>query len=520
MNIRVLLAVLVAAPFLGLSGLLLSDWLIRSGPSMDEIFSEAPSSAADPAEKTAEPRQMPSVTTNSPAPVPKIVIENGAGSSRTTSERTTSNTTVDKAPTPSLPRVVEAPRTAQRRPEPAPDPAPEPAADIDMVDALRTLRADALLKRSKAEINLRKGQIAVHRTRVARALRPDTDTYFDQDHRAQATRTRTTCAAGVQDDCVRLGKLYEAGVGTWVDPHLALSFFVLACEAGSDAGCEAFSDSQIHEYGGHEGPFPDVPHFERRCAEGVGDHCWRLATLYRYGFREVAQDEALFADYMAIACDLGSGPACGELGDTARAMSAYQSACETGRADACLSFARALELNSEGDAGPKAAIDYFRQACDLQDRWACQELGNRYNVGRHVEQDRQTAKMLFEKACDLGSGTACFSAGTQWDPESFPDGDPARALEYYQQACRLVSGYDKACKAATRLAAGPIDPLSPAFDALFPEVIRAEIRARREDCGQGMATACTALGSMLRFYNPNAVVAAHAQEVLDRACSL
>ena len=97
------------------------------------------------------------------------------------------------------------------------------------VERVRTLREQVLNKRMAAA--QARGAAFDQRAKkdVERALRPDTDRFFDDIRRPKARALREACAAKDWSACSELGQMYHAGEGTWVDEHLAFAFFLRAC---------------------------------------------------------------------------------------------------------------------------------------------------------------------------------------------------------------------------------------------------------------------------------------------------
>lgn len=170
--------------------------------------------------------------------------------------------------------------------------------------------------------------------------------------------TVTDCEAGDAQACLAVGQYLE---DTPPRPLMARSFFMAACRAGEEIGCErdrvlkdpqavASCEDDVFRcvwvaYKAH-----DIARLDEACMLGVADAC--AVVLYEH---DKAGDHARGRAYLEQSCQLGNPMACQELGrrltsgcvpapeddspcyapDPAEAAEALLIACEAGFEEAC-----------------------------------------------------------------------------------------------------------------------------------------------------------------------------------------
>ncbi|MFH1466674.1 MAG: tetratricopeptide repeat protein [Pseudomonadota bacterium] len=165
-----------------------------------------------------------------------------------------------------------------------------------------------------------------------------------------------------------------------------------------------------------------------------------------------------------MACESGHAQACvtlagmvadGSLGtpDPARAKELYDRACQNGDADSCAALSPLPDEAPVGSATPPAAPvapalsvgDRLAEACDQGDNAACTELGGRSTHGDGVPQDPVLAARLFQRACANGVMDACTDLGILYMVGEGVSQDETRAERLFQLACNGGGGDERAC---------------------------------------------------------------------------
>jgi TPR repeat protein len=195
-------------------------------------------------------------------------------------------------------------------------------------------------------------------------------------------RTRTSCDAGFQLDCLELGKMYLYGRGVAVDPVKAFEIEMKSCEAKWPESC----DQAARAFERGEGARRDVKAalrlYQKACGLGAPESCNHAGDLLRLGNSGGAPQPRASVEWYSKGCDLNYDLACFALGtalmgvkgvkaDFARANTALEKACASG------------------------------MAC------ACNEIANSYETGRGVDIDRNRSKALRVDACKSGCKAAC-----------------------------------------------------------------------------------------------------------------
>ena len=397
---------------------------------------------------------------------------------------------------------------------------PRPRLNVERIKPTETLSPKEAENRSLTLERLREMQdeIDAHRAAIlaqaqqkmiqdlqwstASALAEEADALFDPSERPVAAELRQACEGGDQTACAKLGVMYEKGTGTHPDIPLAFGFFLFACQAGDDLGCESFNTSQWLEIlnDGYPGPYPDLPHFLRRCDEGHAQACRALGTLYRYGFRkDVEKDEARGIAYFSRGCIMGDERSC-QIGRSkvVYTLEEDQSGCGRGDKVACYRLAQRYAGGRDVGRDRAEAVKLYGKTCDLGWGAGCKSLSRLYDAGEWVPQDGGKALALLERACELPPeiGDDCRMAGQRYEAGQGTPVNLDRALELYRAYCAQAPEKPRHCSDFWRLTAAQFDPLDPSADALFDSAEAAKARTDRDGCQGGEAVACMRLAKL------------------------
>ena len=220
---------------------------------------------------------------------------------------------------------------------------------------------------------------------------------------------------------VRIGEGYLDGVEVDRDAAKAAEAFRGACAGDDAAGC--LSLGRLHARG--QGVARDLTSaaepLSRACASGAAEGCTELVDLVGDAAARATVDRADALRWMRIACDGGSGAACGILGE--------------------------MHRDGEGTApDPETAAALFRQACDAGIASGCTNLGIAHRFGRGAPHDHAAAAALLEQACDGGHAPGCRGLGRlYWFGEGVPHSHD-KAFALYRRACE--GGDAEACDLA------------------------------------------------------------------------
>jgi TPR repeat protein len=262
-----------------------------------------------------------------------------------------------------------------------------------------------------------------------------------RDEKKAMAMVQRACDAGAARSCTYLGFMYERARSE-SDLAKAAALYRKACERGDVFGCTDLLGS-----GGRLEPTlleHALEHLKRDCDQKHPTACHELGILYERGLGVARADQRAASLYQR-SCDLKSADGCKSLGlmyalgkgvdrDRDRAKTLCQGACAEQVSAACDHLSVfALE---QGDTA--RALTFAQQACDLEDAHGCANLGGFYMSGTGVVRDPGKASELFERACDDGDHLGCrFLAQTLHVRE------PARSAACMKLACDR--GDAKAC---------------------------------------------------------------------------
>ncbi|MEM9046219.1 MAG: hypothetical protein AAGC81_16160 [Pseudomonadota bacterium] len=369
------------------------------------------------------------------------------------------------------------------------------------LEGLRNLQETILAEQRLRTKQAQKSVIEKHRLSVALALQPEADDLFGVTEKSLAFERRKACAADDQTACSDLGQMYQTGEGTNPDLPLAFGFFLFACMAGDDLGCARFRNSQWLEIrqSAYPGPYPDVPHFLRRCEEGLASACSALGSLYRYGYRsDVEKDEERGIAYMSRACILGDEKACGRSRLKKPTLDDITSGCDADDRVACYWLAELYARDQDFAKDRAKSVALYQKSCDLGWGPGCGGLARLHEVGQGVEKDTRRALSLLVQACELPpkSERVCRNVAQRFETGQGTAIDLTKALALYKLACDVDGEQNHHCSDFWRLTAATFEPLDPRADALFVATDAAVAAAARESCAEGDASACRSLARL------------------------
>jgi len=283
-----------------------------------------------------------------------------------------------------------------------------------------------------------------------------------RDDREVACVARTlaeACALGDPPACGYAGRLLLDGRGIARDVDRGLSMLTTACEGDVAIAClaairwlaEERNASTVDEGAALRSRLDA----EYTCLTGAPDECFSAGVSFFWGRPPFPRDVARAAAEYQRGCELGSGRACSNLGDSyeygngvprdlAHAALLYGRACHTGTPLGCSNLGHLTE-NGEGVArDPARARELYRDACAGDDVYGCLHLEMMASLDAGTPRDPQRALDHWQRACDRGDARACAFVGVVY--EDGPDGfarDEDRSLEAMKRSCKL--GYHYGC---------------------------------------------------------------------------
>ncbi|MEZ4450966.1 MAG: tetratricopeptide repeat protein [Nannocystaceae bacterium] len=228
-----------------------------------------------------------------------------------------------------------------------------------------------------------------------------------------------------------------------------------ACAGGSAFGCHAAS-RYYRDYARKHKDSPELEkpanekaaaRLEHACSFGDAPACVMIASNYDPNTGAspmyVKSTDKLVV-YTKRACDLGSGNACGKLGDMHRdgkgvkqdeaaALAAYERQCSAGGFSDGQGCRTAGALVVARD--PRRALKYFERACDLRSALACMDG---FKLALEF-QETATARALLEGGCNdsVAGWAACPALGEAYEKGTLGlQKDFALAAKAYQRVCR------------------------------------------------------------------------------------
>lgn len=198
------------------------------------------------------------------------------------------------------------------------------------------------------------------------------------------------CRKGDHQQCVRLAKAFEEGLGALAkDNRAAIGYYLLACTKGSVIGCGT-SAAMLFDRDAGYGNDPLAAEMAKTGCDTLRDQrsCALLGYAHARGLG-VARDMAHAGALWDTAC--GSGA---DLGCEFKAYSLFN-----GNADA---------------ASGQQAVALFKTACDQQLSWGCAGLSFAHGKGRGVGRDAARTLAFAQQGCVSAKGDthlACLQYG-------------------------------------------------------------------------------------------------------------
>ena len=183
------------------------------------------------------------------------------------------------------------------------------------------------------------------------------------------------CSKGKADQCIRLAKAFESGLGDLeADMRVAVGYYMRACEKGSGPGCATAATILRDGSAGFTNPAEAQKMAERGC--------------------NVLKNQNACA---GVAVGLART-------DKGRSGQLIDSACASGADDGCRMKAEALFYEKRDPASRAEAMTMFQTACATKRAWGCQGLADAYGQGLGVPVDRAKAADYARIGCTQGQG--------------------------------------------------------------------------------------------------------------------
>jgi hypothetical protein len=187
---------------------------------------------------------------------------------------------------------------------------------------------------------------------------------------------------------------------------------------------------------GRHHPGTDSEFWRKACVDGRATACQSWARM------------------MNVLCSHGSGPACMTLGiaqnegrmvprDAAEAAKRLAHACELGVSHGCAGVLQMVRESKGSD---------LQSACDRSDGESCFLLGSLYYAGGGVARDPIRAFALLKRSCSLGWWRGCAGLAECYRAGAGTDVDNKRAIEEFDRACQ--AGIASSCFSASSMYRG------------------------------------------------------------------
>ncbi|MCW3849212.1 hypothetical protein OF829_18395 [Sphingomonas sp. LB-2] len=222
------------------------------------------------------------------------------------------------------------------------------------------------------------------------------------------------CTKGKADQCIRLAKAFETGLGDLeADMRVAVGYYMRACEKGSGPGCATAAKILRDGSAGFTNPAEAQKMAERGC--------------------NVLKDQN--------AC---AGMAVGLAGnDGGRSSQLIDNACAAGADDGCRMKANALFYDKRDSASRAEAMKMFETACTARRAWGCQGLADAYGQGLGVTADRAKAADYARIGCTQGQGNRlrlCTLHGIALTRVGSPKADFNKGEQFLDASCKGGDG--------------------------------------------------------------------------------
>lgn len=384
------------------------------------------------------------------------------------------------------------------------------------VEQVQRLR-DQVLKKRAAAIEARGAAFDQRsKTDTERALRPDTDLFFEEGARDKARRLREACAAKDWHACTELGQMYEQAEGTWIDEHLAFAFYVTACFGRDTAACLEVSwnwrlDAATGRYEG-QAPYADA--IAQACDNGHAESCNRVSVALKHGDGAFARDEARADDMLARACQLGFVTACSQLPKTpAEEVARDALGCASGKPFHCFLLGRRLITGNGLEMDVTRGETLIRESCDQGEVLACAWVIKEDALDTTAQAD------LLARGCVVRPGRICNDAARLSASLPVTAENTARLDQMHELGCGAPQAH---CFhrfwVQVEWAASHLDPFDPAADIEFSDTFQPMAARLREECSAGIHDACQQLARVYaRDASPQRRLLA--AKVLQPSCS-
>ena len=182
--------------------------------------------------------------------------------------------------------------------------------------------------------------------------------------------------------------------------------------------------------------FADHADCERQCKLGSAGSCALAARNYELG-RGVSADPDAALNLYVTACNGGSPPGCGRLGEALagnpkhreKGVELLRRSCHAGFMPACNGWGAATASDRASTENPVLAA---QRGCDGGDAPSCWFAGA---LMQNLIKDPAAAKRYFRLACEGDAPRGCVSYSDIIDPGDTPTPETPHALELLTRAC-------------------------------------------------------------------------------------
>jgi TPR repeat protein len=243
---------------------------------------------------------------------------------------------------------------------------------------------------------------------------------------------------------VRLGLIYEYGLGVTEDEQEAVRWYRLAANQGNG---EAQNNLGVM-YANGRGVVKDVQEavkwYKLAADQGHADGQFNLGWMYKNG-QGVAKDDQEAAKWYRLAADQGYAYAQNNLGviyengkgvtkDYQEAERWFRLAADQGDTDVQYKLGGMYENGQGIEKDEREAAKWYRKAADLGNADAQYSLGEMYKDGRGVEKDEKEAERWFRLAADQEDAHAHYSLGLMYEAGRGVEKDEQEAVKWYRRS--------------------------------------------------------------------------------------
>lgn len=208
----------------------------------------------------------------------------------------------------------------------------------------------------------------------------------------------------------------------------SLVFFALAAAAREPKTQEPNPEKEAFLSARYEG-------FKKSCAQKDAKACKRVVRFYKKGAAQRSEKDARAAtEILNKMCGEKEFAACAALGEIyikdknfAAAREILSPACKDGYPDACAIYGLSFEAKAAEDRDERRAVSLYESACESGSAIGCEHLGISYKDGSDVERGLS----YLRKACKIDA-RSCFSLGVSSAPYGFSDAIKALKKNCYE----------------------------------------------------------------------------------------